>query len=76
VTAPAFALCATAGKLPSRFLRYGGQAGAKIFRKLVLMIPKHRMPTHPGEMLLEEFLKPMQLTQVEVAAKWGSRSTA
>jgi len=35
------------------------------------MIPKHRPPTHPGEMLLEEFLKPMELTQVEAAGKMG-----
>lgn len=33
------------------------------------MIPTHRPPTHPGEMLLEEFLKPMQLTQVVAAAR-------
>ena len=31
------------------------------------MIPTHRAPTHPGEMLLEEFLKPNGLTQVEAA---------
>jgi addiction module HigA family antidote len=31
------------------------------------MIPKHRPPTHPGEILLEEFLKPLKLTQVEAA---------
>ncbi len=30
-------------------------------------IPTHRAPTHPGEMLLEEFLKPMNLTQRDVA---------
>ena len=35
------------------------------------MIPTHRAPTHPGEMLLEEFLKPMKLTQLEAAAKMG-----
>jgi antitoxin HigA-1 len=29
--------------------------------------PTHRPPTHPGEMLLEEFLKPMNLTQRELA---------
>ena len=29
--------------------------------------PTHRAPTHPGEMLLEEFLKPMNLTQRELA---------
>ena len=30
-------------------------------------IPTHRVPTHPGEMLLEEFLRPMGLTQRELA---------
>jgi len=30
-------------------------------------IPTHRAPTHPEEMLLEEFLKPMNLTQRDVA---------
>jgi addiction module HigA family antidote len=35
------------------------------------MIPTHRAPTHPGEMLLEEFLKPMKLTQLEVAEEMG-----
>jgi addiction module HigA family antidote len=31
------------------------------------MLPKNRPPTHPGEMLLEEFLKPLGMTQVELA---------
>ncbi len=30
-----------------------------------------RAPTHPGEMLLEEFLKPAGLTQVEAARRMG-----
>ena len=30
-------------------------------------IPTHRAPTHPGEMLLEEFLNPMALTQRELS---------
>ncbi len=30
-------------------------------------IPTNRQPTHPGEMLVEEFLKPMQITQRELA---------
>jgi addiction module HigA family antidote len=30
-------------------------------------VPSHRPPTHPGEMLLEEFLKPMGITQRELA---------
>lgn len=33
------------------------------------MIPTHRAPTHPGEMLLEEFLKPTELSQVEAAKR-------
>ena len=33
----------------------------------MVRIPSHRAPTHPGEMLLEEFLKPMELTQRELA---------
>lgn len=31
------------------------------------MIPKHRKPTHPGEMLLKEFLEPMGMSQLELA---------
>ncbi|MEX0865044.1 MAG: HigA family addiction module antitoxin [Acidimicrobiia bacterium] len=34
-------------------------------------IPTHRQPTHPGEMLLEEFLKPLCLTQRELADAIG-----
>jgi len=34
----------------------------------MVRIPTHRPPTHPGEMLLEEFLEPMGLTQRELAA--------
>ncbi len=30
-------------------------------------IPTHRSPTHPGEMLLEEFLNPMGITQRDLA---------
>ena len=35
------------------------------------MIPKHRLPSHPGEILLEEFLEPMGMSQVELAQKMG-----
>ncbi|SLM28380.1 Plasmid maintenance system antidote protein, XRE family [Desulfamplus magnetovallimortis] len=34
-------------------------------------LPKHRPPTHPGEMLLEEFVKPLKITQTELAQKLG-----
>lgn len=33
----------------------------------MIRIPTHRKPTHPGEMLLEEFLRPMGITQRELA---------
>lgn len=33
----------------------------------MVRIPTHRPPTHPGEMLLEEFLIPMSLTQRDLA---------
>jgi addiction module HigA family antidote len=40
-----------------------------IWRKenIMIRIPTNRTPTHPGEMLLEEFLNPMGLTQRELA---------
>ena len=31
------------------------------------MIPKKRIPAHPGEILLEEFLTPMAMTQTQLA---------
>jgi addiction module HigA family antidote len=33
----------------------------------MIRVPTHRPPTHPGEMLLEEFLRPLNLTQRELA---------
>ena len=35
------------------------------------MLPKHRISTHPGEILLEEFLKPMGITQSDFAKHIG-----
>jgi len=35
------------------------------------MLPKNRPPTPPGEMLLEEYLKPRGVTQVALAARMG-----
>ncbi|MEX2554804.1 MAG: HigA family addiction module antitoxin [Actinomycetota bacterium] len=32
------------------------------------MLPNKRVPIHPGEVLSEEFLKPLGLTQVALAA--------
>ena len=33
------------------------------------MLPTNRKPTHPGEILLEEFLTPKKMTQLELARK-------
>ena len=35
------------------------------------MLPKKRPPTHPGEMLLKEFLEPMEITQQAYAKHLG-----
>jgi len=34
----------------------------------MIRVPTHRQPTHPGEMLLEEFLKPLSLSQSDLAS--------
>ena len=34
----------------------------------MIRMPTHRAPIHPGEILLEEFLKPMDIPQTELAA--------
>ena len=36
-----------------------------------MLLPTNRPPTHPGEMLLEEDLKPRGLTQTEAAERMG-----
>ncbi len=33
------------------------------------MIPKYRLPVHPGEVLLEEFIFPRKISQMELARK-------
>jgi len=33
----------------------------------MVRVPTHRAPTHPGEMLLEEFLRPLGITQQTLA---------
>lgn len=35
------------------------------------MLPNNRTPTHPGEILSEEFLKPLGVTQVALAGHLG-----
>ena len=36
-----------------------------------LRVPAEREPTHPGEMLLEEFLEPLGITQKDFADRIG-----
>ena len=36
-----------------------------------LLVPTHRPPVHPGEILAEEFLKPLGVTQTEFAKRIG-----
>ncbi len=39
----------------------------------MVRIPTHGPPTHPGEILLEDFLKPLAISQMELAKKiWVS----
>jgi len=35
------------------------------------MLPENRLPTHPGEILLEEFLTPLGFSQVALARHIG-----
>lgn len=39
------------------------------------MLPSHRPPTHSGEMLLKEFLEPLEVSQVEAASRMNIRSS-
>jgi antitoxin HigA-1 len=39
--------------------------------KELTMLPENRIPTHPGEVLQEDFLGPLGLTQVALAAHLG-----
>jgi addiction module HigA family antidote len=36
-----------------------------------LFVPTHRRPTTPGEMLVEEFLEPLGISQVDFAKRVG-----
>ena len=40
-------------------------------RLVVRKLPTHQPPTHPGEMLLEEFLKPLDISQSAFAVRLG-----
>ena len=42
-----------------------------IIKNISRRLPNNRPPTHPGEMLLEEFIKPFNITQTKLAQKLG-----
>lgn len=48
-------------------------AGGKSKREVLVerRLPTNRPPTHPGEMLLEEFLKPLEISQSAFAVRLG-----
>ncbi|MEO7270630.1 MAG: HigA family addiction module antitoxin [Vicinamibacterales bacterium] len=46
-------------------------AATTTIRDVGRLLPTHRPPTHLGEMLLEEFLKPLGITQADAAARLG-----
>jgi len=50
----------------------GRREGTRLDRGVVSRRPPtHRPPTHPGEMLLEEFLKPLGMSQSAFAVRLG-----
>ena len=51
------------------------RAAAKTTIKAPSLDELRQPPTHPGEMLLEEFLKPQQITQVDAARHLGMSTT-
>ena len=56
----------------SRTTTRGRRGGTRPAREMVSRrLPTHRPPTHPGEMLLEEFLKPLGISQSAFAVRMG-----
>jgi len=47
------------------------QRGESLQFSVVRRLPSKRPPTHPGEMLLEEFLKPLGISQSAFAVRLG-----
>ena len=48
-----------------------GHAAPRTARLVERRLPRHLPPTHPGEMLLEEFLKPLAISQSAFAIRLG-----
>jgi antitoxin HigA-1 len=59
-------------KLKSRTItRLRSNRGKQLPFPVVRRLPVKRPPTHPGEMLLEEFLKPLGISQSALAVRLG-----
>jgi antitoxin HigA-1 len=61
-------------RLRSQITTRASRAGAALEKNALARgrrLPRQRPPTHPGEMLLEEFLKPLGITQSELATHLG-----
>jgi len=44
---------------------------SSIITEVINMLPRSRVPTHPGTILLEEFLRPLRISQVTFATHLG-----
>ena len=51
--------------------RTHGRPRASLGGQVTSRLPRRRSPTHPGEMLLEEFVKPLGISQAELAIRLG-----
>jgi len=51
--------------------RAGGRRRGPAQENVARQLPLNRPPTHPGEMLLEEFLKPLGISQSQFAVRLG-----
>jgi antitoxin HigA-1 len=58
-------------KLKSPTTTNNGPGRQKPPHPLGRRLPRNRPPTHPGRMLLEEFLKPMGISQSALAVRLG-----
>ena len=47
------------------------KSGRAVSKPAERRLPTHRPPTHPGEMLMEEFINPLNLSQTAFAARMG-----
>ena len=57
-------------KLKSRTTTSAGRTTRRD-QSVTRRLPNDRPPTHPGEMLLEEFLKPLSISQSALAVRLG-----